>query len=53
MASVASFFVSRIDGLVDPLLDKIIAQGGEKTDAREDTTRASGHRQLEDGLSDL
>jgi len=30
VASVASFFVSRIDRLVDPLLDKIIVQGGEK-----------------------
>ena len=29
VASVASFFVSRIDALVDPLLEKIIAQGGE------------------------
>ena len=32
LASVASFFISRIDGLVDPLLEKIIAQGGEKAD---------------------
>jgi transaldolase len=32
VASVASFFVSRIDGLVDPLLDKVIGQGGEKAD---------------------
>ena len=30
VASVVSFFVSRIDGLVDPLLGNIIAQGGEK-----------------------
>jgi transaldolase len=30
VASVASFFVSRIDGLVDSLLEKVIAQGGEK-----------------------
>ena len=29
VASVASFFVSRIDTLMDPLLDKIIAQGGD------------------------
>jgi transaldolase len=29
---VASFFVSRIDALVDPLLEKIIAQGGEGAD---------------------
>lgn len=27
VASVASFFVSRIDALVDPLLEKVIAQG--------------------------
>jgi transaldolase len=32
VASVASFFVSRIDGLVDPMLERIIAQGGEKAD---------------------
>ena len=32
VASVASFFVSRIDTLVDPLLKKLIAQGGEKAD---------------------
>lgn len=30
LASVASFFISRIDTLVDPLLDKISAQGGPK-----------------------
>jgi transaldolase len=29
VASVASFFVSRIDTLVDPLLEKLIAQGGK------------------------
>jgi transaldolase len=28
VASVASFFLSRIDTLVDPLLEKVIAQGG-------------------------
>jgi transaldolase len=32
VASVASFFVSRIDTLVDPLLEKLIAQGGEDAD---------------------
>ncbi len=30
VASVASFFLSRIDTLVDPLLDERIARGGEK-----------------------
>jgi transaldolase len=30
IASVASFFVSRIDAMVDPMLAKIAAQGGEK-----------------------
>ena len=30
VASVASFFVSRIDSLVDPLLEKIIAQGDSR-----------------------
>ncbi|MGA2506462.1 MAG: transaldolase [Chitinispirillaceae bacterium] len=32
VASVASFFLSRIDTLVDPLLEKIIALGGDKAD---------------------
>ena len=31
-ASVASFFVSRIDALADPLLEKITARGGEWAD---------------------
>ena len=33
VASVASFFVSRIDTLVDPLLEKFIARGGEHADS--------------------
>jgi transaldolase len=32
VASVASFFVGRIDVLVDPLLEQRIAQGGSKAD---------------------
>jgi len=32
VASVASFFVSRIDTLVDPLLEKHITQGGDNAD---------------------
>lgn len=32
IASVASFFLSRIDTMVDPLLEAIIAQGGEKAE---------------------
>ena len=32
LASVASFFVSRIDALVDPLLEKLMAQGGKEAD---------------------
>jgi transaldolase len=32
VASVASFFLSRIDALVDPLLEKIIARGGKEAD---------------------
>ena len=32
VASVASFFLSRIDTLVDPLLEKLIAQGGKEAD---------------------
>ena len=32
VASVASFFVSRIDTLVDSLLEKFISQDGKKTE---------------------
>jgi len=32
VASVASFFVSRIDSMVDPLLEKLIAQGRKMAD---------------------
>ena len=32
LASVASFFVSRIDALVDPLLERLIAQGCKESD---------------------
>ncbi len=32
VASVASFFLSRIDALVDPLLETVAAEGGEKAD---------------------
>lgn len=32
VASVASFFVSRIDSLVDPMLESLIAQGGQTAD---------------------
>jgi transaldolase len=32
VASVASFFVSRIDTMVDPLLERFIAQGGKEAD---------------------
>jgi transaldolase len=32
VASVASFFVSRIDALVDPLLEKLMVQGGKEGD---------------------
>jgi len=32
VASVASFFLSRIDSLVDPLLDAVVKQGGPEAD---------------------
>ncbi len=32
VASVASFFVSRLDALVDPMLEPILSQGGRKAD---------------------
>jgi transaldolase len=32
VASVASFFVSRIDALVDPLLEEVMKQGGQEAD---------------------
>jgi transaldolase len=35
VASVASFFVSRIDALVDPLLEARMAQGGREADVAE------------------
>src|ERR1019366_4281122 len=37
VASVASFFVSRIDTLVDPLLEKLMAQGGKQADLAKKT----------------
>jgi transaldolase len=37
VASVASFFVSRIDALVDPLLEKLAAQGGKQADLAKKT----------------
>jgi transaldolase len=37
IASVASFFLSRIDALVDPLLEKLIAQGGKEADLAKKT----------------
>ena len=40
VASVASFFVSRIDALVNPLLEKVIAQGGKEADLAK---KARGH----------
>lgn len=52
VASVASFFVSRIDALVDPLLDKVIAQGRQGC-ARKDHARAGGDRQRKNGLPNL
>lgn len=33
VASVASFFVSRIDALLDPVLDQLIAKGGREAEA--------------------
>ncbi len=37
VTSVASFFLSRIDVLVDPLLEKLMTQGGEHGDLAEQT----------------
>jgi len=37
VASVASFFVSRIDSMVDPMLEKIAAQESKKTDLAKET----------------
>ena len=53
VASVASFFVSRIDVLVDPLLEKCIARGGKEADLAKQVHGRDGHRQRQDGLSDL
>ena len=35
VVSVASFFISRIDALVDPLLEKSVAKGGKEADLAE------------------
>jgi transaldolase len=40
VASVASFFVSRIDAMIDPLLESIAAQGGAEADVAKE---ARGH----------
>ena len=53
VASVASFFVSRIDVLVDSLLEKLDRARRRKGRAREEGARTSGRRQCEGGLSDL
>ena len=53
LASVASFFVSRIDALVDPLLERLIAQGCKESELGEKGSRANRHRQREDGVSKL
>ena len=53
VASVASFFVSRIDTLVDPLLEKLIERGGKEAEVAKEGAWASCHRQREDGLSNL
>ena len=53
VASVASFFVSRIDTLVDPLLEKIIAQGGEAAELAKKAAWAGCHRQRQGSLSNL
>lgn len=53
VASVASFFVSRIDALVDPLLEKIIAPGGPASGPRPASARASSRCQRQAGLSRL
>ena len=37
VASVASFFVSRIDAMVDPMVEKIIVQGGKQLDLAKQT----------------
>jgi transaldolase len=46
IASVASFFISRIDSLVDPLLDEITARGGK---AAEGAKKAKGQVAIASG----
>ena len=53
VASVASFFVSRIDTLVDPLLEKRIAQGGSGAEVAEQAHGQVAVASAKHGLSDL
>ena len=53
VASVASFFVSRIDVLVDPLLETFIARGGEHAESAKKVARAGCYRKRYDSLSNL
>ncbi len=53
VASVASFFLSRIDVLLDPQLEKLAAAGGPKGPDGEGPDRPGGHRQRQEGLHHL
>ena len=53
LASVASFFVSRIDALVDPLHREAHGARLQRGRPCQKGPRADRHRQREDGLSDL
>ncbi len=52
VASVASFFLSRIDVLVDPLLEKLMKEGGRKARNGGKNSRPGGRVQRQSRLSE-
>ena len=53
MASVASFFLSRIDTMVDPMLEEKARGGGSNADLARQLRGKDGNRQRQGGLPDL
>ena len=53
IASVASFFLSRIDVLVDPQLEKIMNGGGDKAGLAASLIGRNSDCQRQDGLQDI
>ena len=53
LASVASFFLSRIDVLIDPKLEKIMASGGPQAISGKKSAGGGGYRQRQNGVFHL